>query len=158
MACGYGKLSEKGSDDGELSCTNLNSDEDIRLRESDYEESEESVDEIDNIPVNHDITMSLGMAHNGYRLIVMFLEDLRLEMFCDKAVIQQVSRNIMSTPSFFRILLISGAAESISQVLGLKPDLIKDCVLGISQALGTLDSWALCDAGVYLTPLLPTQT
>ncbi|GFS82886.1 uncharacterized protein TNCV_289111 [Trichonephila clavipes] len=33
----------------------LNSDEDIRLNESDCEESEESADEIHNIPVNPDI-------------------------------------------------------------------------------------------------------
>ncbi|GFT16488.1 uncharacterized protein TNCV_281251 [Trichonephila clavipes] len=35
-----------------LSCYNLNSDEDARLSESDSEESEESADVIDNIPVN----------------------------------------------------------------------------------------------------------
>ncbi|GFU93387.1 uncharacterized protein TNCV_1861171 [Trichonephila clavipes] len=49
------ELSENESDDGELSCSNLYSDEDIRLIESDYEEFEESADEIDNIPVNPDI-------------------------------------------------------------------------------------------------------
>ncbi|GFV16148.1 hypothetical protein TNCV_3379121 [Trichonephila clavipes] len=36
------------------------------------------------------------MAQNGYRIIVLFLENLRLEMLCDKAVVQQASRN-MST-------------------------------------------------------------
>ncbi|GFS52395.1 hypothetical protein TNCV_4850991 [Trichonephila clavipes] len=68
-------------------CSNLDSDEDIKLSESDCEESEESADIIDNIPVNPDIYISLGMAQNGYRLIVMFLACLRLQMFCDKAVV-----------------------------------------------------------------------
>ncbi|GFW89901.1 hypothetical protein TNCV_2979971 [Trichonephila clavipes] len=48
-------FSENESDDGELSCSNLDSEEDIRLSESDCEESEESADIIDNIPVNPDI-------------------------------------------------------------------------------------------------------
>ncbi|GFW08618.1 histone-lysine N-methyltransferase SETMAR [Trichonephila clavipes] len=39
----------------ELSCSYFDSDEDIRLSESDYEEFEESADKIDNIPVNPDI-------------------------------------------------------------------------------------------------------
>ncbi|GFW12649.1 hypothetical protein TNCV_819011 [Trichonephila clavipes] len=39
------------------------------------------------------VYMSLGMAQNGYRIIAMFLADLRLEMFCDKAVAQHASRN-----------------------------------------------------------------
>ncbi|GFX18773.1 hypothetical protein TNCV_3019301 [Trichonephila clavipes] len=56
----------------------MNSDDDIRLIESDYEESKESADEIDHIPVNPDIYVA--MAQNGYRIIVMFLVDLRLEM------------------------------------------------------------------------------
>ncbi|GFV19070.1 transposable element Tcb2 transposase [Trichonephila clavipes] len=50
-----GKLSENESDGGLLSCSNLDSDEDIRLRENNCEESEESEDAIDNIPVNPDI-------------------------------------------------------------------------------------------------------
>ncbi|GFX20391.1 hypothetical protein TNCV_3487491 [Trichonephila clavipes] len=37
-------------DGGELSCSNLDSDEDIRFRESDCEESEENADEFDHIP------------------------------------------------------------------------------------------------------------
>ncbi|PRD30374.1 UNVERIFIED_CONTAM: hypothetical protein NCL1_26588 [Trichonephila clavipes] len=49
------ELSENESDGGELSCSNLDSDEDIELNESDYEESEESADEIDSIPANKDI-------------------------------------------------------------------------------------------------------
>ncbi|GFW63820.1 uncharacterized protein TNCV_3744251 [Trichonephila clavipes] len=49
------QLSENESDAGELSCSNLDSDEDIRLSESDCEESEEIADIIDNIPVNSDI-------------------------------------------------------------------------------------------------------
>ncbi|GFW22584.1 hypothetical protein TNCV_1478811 [Trichonephila clavipes] len=49
------ELSEKESDDGELSYSNLDSDEEIRLSESDYGESEEKADVIDNIPVNPDI-------------------------------------------------------------------------------------------------------
>ncbi|GFS83163.1 hypothetical protein TNCV_1287491 [Trichonephila clavipes] len=48
-------LSKKESNGGELSCLNLNSDEDIRLNESDCNESEESGDEVDNAPVNSDI-------------------------------------------------------------------------------------------------------
>ncbi|GFW69941.1 hypothetical protein TNCV_1403941 [Trichonephila clavipes] len=48
------------------------SDEDLRLAASDCEESEESADEIDNIPVNSDI-ISLEMAQNGYRMTLMFL-------------------------------------------------------------------------------------
>ncbi|GFW05024.1 hypothetical protein TNCV_598181 [Trichonephila clavipes] len=39
----------------EESCSNLDSDEDMRLSENDCEESTESVDVIDNIPVNPDI-------------------------------------------------------------------------------------------------------
>ncbi|GFT90693.1 hypothetical protein TNCV_4074711 [Trichonephila clavipes] len=39
-----GKVSENESDGGGLSCSNLDSDEDIRLSESDCEESEESAD------------------------------------------------------------------------------------------------------------------
>ncbi|GFW45465.1 uncharacterized protein TNCV_3244051 [Trichonephila clavipes] len=49
------ELSENESDGGELSCSNLDSDEEIRLSESDCEESEESADEIDNIPIYPDI-------------------------------------------------------------------------------------------------------
>ncbi|GFX62114.1 uncharacterized protein TNCV_2228401 [Trichonephila clavipes] len=49
------EISEKESDGDELSCSNLDSDEEIRLSESDCEESEESADIIDNIPVNSDI-------------------------------------------------------------------------------------------------------
>ncbi|GFU99513.1 hypothetical protein TNCV_4551231 [Trichonephila clavipes] len=37
-----GEFSENESDSDELSCSNLESDEDIRLSESDFEESEES--------------------------------------------------------------------------------------------------------------------
>ncbi|GFW37501.1 uncharacterized protein TNCV_861081 [Trichonephila clavipes] len=48
------EIFENESDGGELFCSNLDSDEDIRLSESDYEESEESADIIDNIPVNPD--------------------------------------------------------------------------------------------------------
>ncbi|GFS77960.1 hypothetical protein TNCV_2028301 [Trichonephila clavipes] len=81
---------------GELSCSNLDSNEDIRLGESDCEESAESSDVIGKIPINSDKYIPLGITHNGYRLIVMFLADLRLEMFCDQAVVQQASRNIMS--------------------------------------------------------------
>ncbi|GFW63363.1 hypothetical protein TNCV_400291 [Trichonephila clavipes] len=46
---------ENESDGGELSCYNLDPDEDIRLRESDSEESEESADEINYIPSNPEI-------------------------------------------------------------------------------------------------------
>ncbi|GFW82741.1 hypothetical protein TNCV_3493111 [Trichonephila clavipes] len=47
------EISKNESNGGELSCCNLNSDEDISLRESDCEESEERVDIIDNIPCPH---------------------------------------------------------------------------------------------------------
>ncbi|GFV58593.1 hypothetical protein TNCV_646671 [Trichonephila clavipes] len=46
---------ENESGGGELSCYNLDSDENIRLRESYCEVSEESADVTDNIPVNLDI-------------------------------------------------------------------------------------------------------
>ncbi|GFT98878.1 uncharacterized protein TNCV_3792841 [Trichonephila clavipes] len=49
------EISENESVDGELSCSNLDSEEDVRLSESDCEESEESADVIDNIPVNPDM-------------------------------------------------------------------------------------------------------
>ncbi|PRD28571.1 UNVERIFIED_CONTAM: hypothetical protein NCL1_31959 [Trichonephila clavipes] len=49
------ELSENESDGGQLSYSNLDSDEDIRLNENDCEESEGSADVIDNIPVNPDI-------------------------------------------------------------------------------------------------------
>ncbi|GFX22895.1 hypothetical protein TNCV_2606371 [Trichonephila clavipes] len=51
----FRKISENESDDGELSCSNLDSDDDIKLSERDYEESEECADIFDNIPVNPDI-------------------------------------------------------------------------------------------------------
>ncbi|GFU91042.1 hypothetical protein TNCV_4923731 [Trichonephila clavipes] len=54
----------------------IDSVEDIRLSESDCEEFEVSADEINNIPVNPDVYMSLGITQNGYRIIVMFLADL----------------------------------------------------------------------------------
>ncbi|GFT30949.1 uncharacterized protein TNCV_1683231 [Trichonephila clavipes] len=56
------EISENESDGGELCCSNLDSDKDIRFRESDYEESKESGYEINNIPVNPDIYMSLELA------------------------------------------------------------------------------------------------
>ncbi|GFX00438.1 hypothetical protein TNCV_2090881 [Trichonephila clavipes] len=43
------KISENESNGGELSCSNLDSNDDIRLNESDYKES---ADMIDKIPVN----------------------------------------------------------------------------------------------------------
>ncbi|GFW28301.1 hypothetical protein TNCV_4639681 [Trichonephila clavipes] len=49
------ELSESESDGGELTCSNLDSDDDIRLSESDYEEPEESADVDDNIPVKPDL-------------------------------------------------------------------------------------------------------
>ncbi|GFY16916.1 hypothetical protein TNCV_3689741 [Trichonephila clavipes] len=58
------------------SCSNLDSDKYIGLAESDCEESEESADVIDNIPVIL-IYRTLGMKQNGYRILVMFLEVLR---------------------------------------------------------------------------------
>ncbi|GFW33304.1 uncharacterized protein TNCV_2859811 [Trichonephila clavipes] len=59
------ELFENESESGELSCCNLDSDEVIRLSESDCEESEKSVDVIDNIPVNPDIQV----ARNGTECI-----------------------------------------------------------------------------------------
>ncbi|GFX02012.1 uncharacterized protein TNCV_372011 [Trichonephila clavipes] len=49
------ELSENESDGDVLSCSNLDSDDDILLHESDCDESDESADEIDNIPVNPNI-------------------------------------------------------------------------------------------------------
>ncbi|GFV25499.1 uncharacterized protein TNCV_1147691 [Trichonephila clavipes] len=61
--------SEIESDDGELSCSNLDFDEDIILSESNCKESEESAVEIDNIPVNPDIYVARDgkewIPHNG---------------------------------------------------------------------------------------------
>ncbi|GFT72234.1 retrovirus-related Pol polyprotein from transposon 412 [Trichonephila clavipes] len=51
-------LFEKESDGGELSCSNSDADEDVGLNESDCEESEESADIVDNIPVNPDVYVS----------------------------------------------------------------------------------------------------
>ncbi|GFV97320.1 uncharacterized protein TNCV_2038301 [Trichonephila clavipes] len=49
------ELSENESDGGELCCSNLASDQHIKLSKSDSEESVERADEIDNIQVNPDI-------------------------------------------------------------------------------------------------------
>ncbi|GFV07071.1 hypothetical protein TNCV_4687451 [Trichonephila clavipes] len=49
------ELSKNESDGDEVSCSNLDSDEDKRLSESDCEESEESADIIANVPLNTDI-------------------------------------------------------------------------------------------------------
>ncbi|GFW57936.1 uncharacterized protein TNCV_1418831 [Trichonephila clavipes] len=63
------ELSENESDGGELSSSNLDSYEDIKLSESKCEESEESADVIDNIPVNPDIYVARGgtewILHNN---------------------------------------------------------------------------------------------
>ncbi|GFX66947.1 hypothetical protein TNCV_4180721 [Trichonephila clavipes] len=84
------ELSENESDGSEMSCFNLDSDESIRLHEGDCKESEESADVIDNIPINPDVCyMSLRIAQNRYRIVNRFLTDLRLEMFCDKAVVRE---------------------------------------------------------------------
>ncbi|GFY25531.1 transposable element Tcb1 transposase [Trichonephila clavipes] len=72
------------------------SDKDIRLNKRDFEESEESADVIDNIPVNPDVYVAEWILHN-------FLADLRLELFCGNAVVQQASRNLMSTSVFYHI-------------------------------------------------------
>ncbi|GFS63349.1 hypothetical protein TNCV_2308811 [Trichonephila clavipes] len=52
------------SDGRKLSSSNLDSDEDIRLREGDCEESEESAGEVDNIPVNPYMYL-VGVAQKG---------------------------------------------------------------------------------------------
>ncbi|GFW84909.1 hypothetical protein TNCV_681971 [Trichonephila clavipes] len=66
----------------------VDSDEDIRLNETYCEESEESADVIDNIPVNLDIYVaSYGIEWIPHNSNVP--ADLRLEMFCDKAKVQQ---------------------------------------------------------------------
>ncbi|GFT05687.1 hypothetical protein TNCV_1045441 [Trichonephila clavipes] len=52
------EISEIESDCGELPCSNLDSDKDIRLSESDCEESAKIADIIDNIPVNLDLYVS----------------------------------------------------------------------------------------------------
>ncbi|GFV66264.1 uncharacterized protein TNCV_2736781 [Trichonephila clavipes] len=52
------KLSENESGGGELFCSNLDFDANIRVSKSDCEESEASADEIDKISVNLDIYVS----------------------------------------------------------------------------------------------------
>ncbi|GFV30281.1 hypothetical protein TNCV_97561 [Trichonephila clavipes] len=54
------ELSENDSDGGELSCSYLDSDEDIKLSEGDCKISEERANAIDITPANPDIYMSLG--------------------------------------------------------------------------------------------------
>ncbi|GFX66218.1 uncharacterized protein TNCV_341931 [Trichonephila clavipes] len=54
-------LSENELNGSELSCSNLDSNEGIRLSESDCKESEESADEIGNIPLNPDIYVARGI-------------------------------------------------------------------------------------------------
>ncbi|GFW69150.1 hypothetical protein TNCV_1819041 [Trichonephila clavipes] len=49
------ELPENQSNGGELSCSNLDSEKDITLSESDCKKSEKSTDEIDNIPLNLDM-------------------------------------------------------------------------------------------------------
>ncbi|GFU33425.1 uncharacterized protein TNCV_4362451 [Trichonephila clavipes] len=61
------KLSENESNGGQLSCSKLDSDEEIRLSESDSEESEESSDTIDNIPLNPGVLPS-----SGARFLLLF--------------------------------------------------------------------------------------
>ncbi|GFV70970.1 uncharacterized protein TNCV_2355141 [Trichonephila clavipes] len=74
------------------------------MSESDCNESEENADVIDNVPVNPDIYV----ARDGTEWISHNLADLRLEIVCDKAVVQQASRNIMSTSFFHHIKATRG--------------------------------------------------
>ncbi|GFX22891.1 hypothetical protein TNCV_2606331 [Trichonephila clavipes] len=67
-------ISENELDGGELSCSNLDSDEDIKLSESDCKESEETANITDGIPV-----------------------------FCDKAVVQQACSKHKLNISFYDI-------------------------------------------------------
>ncbi|GFV58887.1 hypothetical protein TNCV_1825951 [Trichonephila clavipes] len=64
-------------DSGELSCSNLDSDEGIRLSESDFEKLEERADVIDNSPVILDIFVARDGTEWPYHIIVMFLAGLR---------------------------------------------------------------------------------
>ncbi|GFV11098.1 uncharacterized protein TNCV_2718421 [Trichonephila clavipes] len=73
------KISENELDGSKLSCSNLDSDQDIRLNENDCEKFKGSAEIIDNILVNSDMYIYLGNAQNGYRIMVLFLADLRLE-------------------------------------------------------------------------------
>ncbi|GFY30246.1 hypothetical protein TNCV_4064971 [Trichonephila clavipes] len=63
------EISENELDGGELSCYDLDSNEDIRLSESNCEEFEESADIIDKNPVNPDIYIATDgtewILHNG---------------------------------------------------------------------------------------------
>ncbi|GFX60190.1 uncharacterized protein TNCV_4533501 [Trichonephila clavipes] len=52
------ELSENESNGGYLSCSNLNSDEDMRLSESDCQEYQESIEVIGTIPVKPDICIA----------------------------------------------------------------------------------------------------
>ncbi|GFT00882.1 hypothetical protein TNCV_4053401 [Trichonephila clavipes] len=58
---------ENERDGGELPCSNLESDEGIRLNGSDHEESENRADEIDNIPVNPETYVARDDTECGYR-------------------------------------------------------------------------------------------
>ncbi|GFV32672.1 hypothetical protein TNCV_441641 [Trichonephila clavipes] len=55
------ELSENELSDGELSCSHLDFEEYIRLNESDCKKLEESVDEIDSIPVNPDLYIYMSL-------------------------------------------------------------------------------------------------
>ncbi|GFW38446.1 hypothetical protein TNCV_1332991 [Trichonephila clavipes] len=84
------KLSENKSDGGELSCSNVASDEGQRLSDSHCKESEGSADEIDHIPVNSDIYGARdgteGIPHSGKVL--------------DRFAIRNVFRQSSSTTNF----------------------------------------------------------
>ncbi|GFS74683.1 hypothetical protein TNCV_3978161 [Trichonephila clavipes] len=78
-------ISEDESDSAELPCSNLESDEDIRLRETDCEESEESADIIDNIPCRFWSFKSSEFDPNGKKRKgrPVTLEDAELESLLD---------------------------------------------------------------------------
>ncbi|GFV79520.1 histone-lysine N-methyltransferase SETMAR [Trichonephila clavipes] len=90
----------------------VDSDEDIRLDESDCEESEESADVIDNIPVNPDIYLARDDTEY-IPIIVMSLADLRLEMLCDKAVVQQTSRNMSASVFYDNYMNVVGLCATL---------------------------------------------
>ncbi|GFX76175.1 uncharacterized protein TNCV_2144791 [Trichonephila clavipes] len=84
----------------QLSCSNLDSNEDIRLSGSDCEESEESADVIDNIPVNPDIYVARDIIEWIPRNSNVPGRFVTRNEFCDNAVVQQASQNNVNI-SFF---------------------------------------------------------
>ncbi|GFX20491.1 hypothetical protein TNCV_3488481 [Trichonephila clavipes] len=72
-----------------LSFANLDSDEDIRLRKSDCEESEKSAEITDNIPVNPDIYITRDGTEWIPHSSIVSGRFMTRNVFCDKTEVQQ---------------------------------------------------------------------